>query len=139
MLRSAGQHQTVGPTAPAGLRATASLLAALLLLLQLVAAGLRVDPPRRLGPEAASAGVMQNCAQPFHGEQPDDERDHPHCCLLCEWGGRSDLAFLAPSASDLPRPSWSRGSPAPPAPDWPTGQPIGWTSSWSSRAPPVFS
>jgi hypothetical protein len=139
MLRSAGQDASVGATAPARLRATASLIAVLVLLLQLFVVGSRVDPPGGHGLEAALAGAAPNCEQPSHGGQPESGGDHPHCCLLCEWGGRADLALLAPSAADLPPPAETRRSPAPPTPDRPTRPPIGWTSSWSSRAPPAFS
>lgn len=139
MLRSAGQDRRDGVKTHAGLRATAGLLSAVLLLLQLFVAGSRVEPPRLLGAEPARAGVTQNCQSPFHGEQPDTGRDHPHCCLLCEPGGRSDAALLAPVVADLPDPAASKRSPVGPSPDRPIWQPIGWTSSWSSRAPPAFS
>jgi len=139
MPRSAGQNGTIGWTAPAGLRATASLIAALLLLLQFVAVGSRIDPPGGRGLEVARAGAAQNCEQPSHRGRPDGGGGHPHCCLLCEWGGRADFALLTPSAADLPHPAGVRRSPAPPALDRPTRPPVGWTSSWSSRAPPAFS
>jgi hypothetical protein len=138
MPRSAGQNRLVGWTPPAGLRATASLIAVLLLLVQLFAVGSRVDPPGGRDLEVARAGAAQNCEQPSHRGRPDSG-GHPHCCLLCEWSGRADFALLTPSPADFPHPAGAKRPPAPPESDRPTRPPVGWTSSWSSRAPPAFS
>lgn len=67
---------------------------------------------------------------------------HSPCCVLCKVNGNcDDLRNLARPFSE-PLGSAQRSNVtglSPRAPEQPVFGPVGWTSAWSSRAPPLFS
>jgi hypothetical protein len=114
-------------------------LSVLLLLIRLVVAGAAVEAAGLAGAQPSQAVMTQNCASPAHGDEaPDGRSDHADCCLLCRAAARADMAFTAPLQARAPRaPTSASRAPVLAAATRP--RPIGWTSSWSSRAPPLFS
>lgn len=73
---------------------------------------------------------------PLHGDH-----SHSQCCIFCAASGRDAsfsvvAAFLATVIYLMPEAAVSTVRFFTDDPD---GRPIGWTSSWSSRAPPFFS
>jgi hypothetical protein len=117
-------------------------LSFLLLLLQLGLVGSAVDASRRaqfddLGAQASHGVATQTCRAPSHsGEAPAERGAHPDCCLVCQSSARGDAALIAPIAvSTSHAPPHAAVAPRLAAP--PMRRPIGWTSSWSSRAPPL--
>ncbi|MBG0792280.1 hypothetical protein IYY11_02195 [Methylocystis sp. H62] len=126
------------------MRAFAAGLAALLLLLQ----GLAALGVVRMHPAADGAAairvVMQDlpCApdQPVGDPVHDAGKNHWPCCPLCNATG--DASFDAPLSAlriaNLPR---SRGLHLSEASSNRLAKrpPTGWATSWSSQAPPLFS
>ncbi|WP_400771497.1 hypothetical protein [Methylosinus sporium] len=117
-------------------RALATILAALPLLLQLLFAA----APFALATNARAdvALAVSDCATPDHRQAPAGEGAHSHCCLLCEWGLRDGVAIIG-SFIVTALGADAHATPIRATADrlWPA--PIGWTTSWSSRAPPAFS
>jgi hypothetical protein len=80
--------------------------------------------------------ALGNDKGPAHGRH-----DHSQCCIFCKASGR-DATFAIIAASicvAIYLPSKESVSLVPFAEDDCSMRPIGWTSSWSSRAPPSFS
>jgi hypothetical protein len=122
----------------ASLAFRAILLSLLLLLQSLALAGVSAEAHETFHAGAVVTGDEPNCDARDGRETPETPRAHLHCCLLCEPLGRAGLALFTTPDIDIPdlatervaRPVLfsSRGL---------ATHPIGWTSSWSSRAPPV--
>jgi hypothetical protein len=128
-------------------RAIAGFIVALLIFAQGLAAHVSASSRVRhgetqAGAVASSLGASCRVDTIGGGESPAHERrDCLQCCVLC--GVRDCAAPLfhdATRAADVQFPV-SKAS----APinrrfiDDDDGRPIGWASSWSSRAPPIFS
>ncbi|MBG0810986.1 hypothetical protein IY145_16570 [Methylosinus sp. H3A] len=121
---------------PRPARAFVALLAVLPLLLQLLFAA----TPFALATSARAevAVTAPNCETQDHRPAPAGGGAHSHCCLLCECSARDGAAVIgsfivAEIGAD------AHATPIRAAPDRPRHAPIGWTTSWSSRAPPLFS
>jgi hypothetical protein len=123
-------------TPPRALRALVALLAVLPLLLQLLLAAAPLALATSASAEVAVAAP--NCEAQDHRPAPAGEGAHSHCCLLCECSARDSVAVIGSfivaeiGADAHATPIW-------PAADHPRRAPIGWTTSWSSRAPPRLS
>lgn len=125
-------------------RAFFSSVVAGLFLFQILTFVISSGPPASLAGDAGASialtgelclGVTDN------GGKPPAHPNHHHHCALCPTGHYDDsveaLADLAKVIGVLtPR---SDAAPKRHIPDDLTPSPAGWTSSWSSRAPPAFS
>ncbi|WP_161915485.1 hypothetical protein [Methylosinus sp. C49] len=116
--------------------ALATILAVLPLLLQLMFAA----APFALATNARSeiALAAPDCATQDHRQAPVGEGAHSHCCLLCEWSLRDGVAVIG-SFIVTALGADAHATPIRATADRPRPAPIGWTTSWSSRAPPLFS
>lgn len=92
-----------------------------------------------VGASIAMAGEI--CQAKTDGGKAPAHSSHSHHCALCSTGDRDHavdavallatvIVVLAPHSNDAP--AWF-------VHDEPTPSPLGWASSWSSRAPPIFS
>lgn len=118
----------------AAMRSIASLFGALMLILFAAAPSTHAT---LAGGETSVAITAQNCEALGHGQTPAGHADHFHCCLVCEWSVRDALTFarffvIAANEDAI-------AAPRRPASERPRHPPTGWTTSWSSRAPPRFS
>lgn len=120
-----------------------AIVVSLLLLVQslLIVVGAPIDAAGSGRSDIVYSDADRNCDAQAHGGAPARHRDHSHCCgVLCESQARAGLAVLAasvvetagPAPAAIARSGWRVSARS-------TGRPLGWTSSWSSRAPPVFS
>lgn len=116
----------------------AALLAILPLLLQLLLASAPFVLASSTRAEAAVALSAPDCATQDHRQAPTREGAHSHCCLLCEYSARDGLAVIGSFVVAALRAD-ALSTPIRAAPDRQRPAPIGWTTSWSSRAPPRFS
>lgn len=95
---------------------------------------------RDAGASIAMAGEICQSKTDNGGKAPAHSGHHHHCAL-CSIGDRDQAAdaiailasvIVAPTPRSNDAPAWFvRDEPAP--------SPLGWTSSWSSRGPPIFS
>lgn len=74
------------------------------------------------------------------GNAPTQERGHAQCCILCDARGSEKALPAIPQHSvlnALREPSFEirRQSVA----ESPAARPVGWVTSWSPQAPPIFS
>jgi hypothetical protein len=122
----------------------AGVLALIFALQSFVALGASAAHFARRGDEASIVISVQDvtCFVDAHGGNrlPAHEGDHAQCCVLC---GARDLAghaltnvaqmsgAISPQRFSATVSGWLREALVSP--------PTGWTSSWSSRAPPFFS
>jgi Protein of unknown function (DUF2946) len=92
------------------------------------------------GASIAMAGEICRAKSDDGGKAPAQPSHHHHCAL-CSVGNDDDVVdvvadfakviiVLTPRSGDAP--AWF-------VQDYPAPSPLGWTSSWSSRAPPVLS
>jgi len=118
---------------------TAAIVATLLALLQSLFA--IATTPAHAARFGAAVGLTPICAIDEEGDPRAPARDHArsHCCLPGESCDGSAPPFVFESRAPEGRSpalvlaSFSRLCDAPRRP------PAGWASSWSSRAPPIFS
>jgi hypothetical protein len=123
---------------PAFRRRDVGALSILLLLIQLVLAGSAVDGFRLPAADAAHSVAAQTCDAPSHDRSaPDGPGRRSDCCLFCQ-SARDDATLTAPFAVWTPR-ALSTVIFRPRLAATPMRPPAGWTSSWSSRAPPAIS
>jgi hypothetical protein len=122
-------------------RSVTYLLAVFLLvqtLLGALSAAGQINKTAELGfvSVVSSLCLSKDQPQPAH----DHRTAHDACCLVCFEGAASDLAVrvvdkiindLAPPAAQVARPA--------PFERKPFLLTVGWATSWSSQAPPVFS
>jgi hypothetical protein len=135
--RAATRTRATGRRA-AALRRIVVALAALLLQLTLFAAPAHAAHDGLAGHGHAIA--TPHCDAHDADRAPlDGRRDHPHCCLLCEWSGRIDYIPLDSFDVASATPPATPAARLRPASDRMRETPIGWTTSWSSRAPPSLS
>lgn len=89
---------------------------------------------------ASLLGVTCTVNAPDPGHSPAREHGATQCCVFC--GARdltsAALPALAPQSESL-TPASARAAIERLPGDTPVDPPIGWRSSWSSRAPPLFS
>lgn len=132
-------------TRHARLRALVAGVMTLLFVVQI--AFLQVSPLRSTveatgaGP-AVAASIVDEICHTDGGAAPGEDKNAPCShCVLCGSASRLDAALLLPLRVAIlltlvPAPasptSWALETPLAP-------RPLGWTSSWSSRAPPYFS
>lgn len=122
-------------------RAIVSALALCLFALQALVAG----PAPRLSASSRDAQASLIAIGGGYCEPHDDRgapvpagKDHSPCCIFCV-AGRDGPPLIAAdfSTAETGLLSPPALSPALGSTDAPDGRPIGWTSSWSSRAPPA--
>ncbi len=91
------------------------------------------------GASIAMAGEICHTSPSGEDETPPQPARHHHCtlCSIAYNSRTLDAIFLAASFVVMPAPRSGHGN----APSWSLSDnlpslPVGWTSSWSSRAPP---
>jgi hypothetical protein len=125
-------------------RALVTSVVALLFLVQTLA--FILSPTGRIafsssaaGASIAMAGEICHINSDDSGKTPSQPSRHHHCalCTVGNCAHEADALSLTPSvAMALALPSRDEDAPGWPYADDLPSLPVGWTSSWSSRAPP---
>ena len=115
---------------------------ACLLILQALGVGGSLGPRfLAAGSDAVLSSIGERCDPSDHSSPAPIRHDHSQCCILCSSAGGDGrllpLAILSFVITFFPEPR--NVSTIEYSPELSVKRLIGWASSWSSRAPPIFS